>query len=142
MSSVDIVTLLKFSHIEEIKRTCDLIMLTIVGKDNSFLALHAECFFRVYTSQNTLICSEFMYRKGRNSKRRFKWSKPGSSFFDDCVNDFKNMIYGINIVDVNLFDDELRLKLDNGVSIEIIPNSPKDEEAYRLFDDKNEYLIV
>ncbi len=139
----DLNILLKDSKIQAIKRTCNLIMVSIIDKQEKLFCLHSECFFRVYHNKRNLLCSEDMYIKGRKTKRRFKWDKPSSSLFDDCIFDNSKLIIGINISDIKFFDNELRIFLENGVVVEIIPNTTRDDvESYRLFSKDIDYIVI
>ncbi len=141
MVNSKLLTLFEKMEIVNIKRTCNLIMITFANNSHE-IWLHIECFFRVFNKNKTLICSEDIYKKGRKSKKRFKWDKPFSSLFDDCVEDNGTYILRIPISNVELKNNELYIYLANGVILEIIPNTVIDDEAYRIFTPEQDYLVV
>lgn len=124
-------------RLRTLKRTCDLIMFDFapITDENSYIALHAECFVRAYRGATTLFCSEDMYfeRSDREIKE-FEWDKPGDSRFYYSVEKNQKHFVGKAVTRVTFKNNRLELRIENGVAIELIQNSVDEEhESYLLF---------
>ncbi len=143
MKSCENLKMLCGAKIKDVKRTCDLIMLTIV-KDEQEIFFHATCFLRIYNSKKLLLCSNDLYKRGNKAEEDFEWDIPGSSLFDDCVDVNGEYFLDIAISDVKISYDKFIIKLVNEVVIEAIPDTVAYDdytEAYRLFTLTEDLII-
>ena len=117
-------------------------MFDFVLPNGEHMALHIQALLRVFISNKLIICSDDMYRKGRNAKKRFKWTNPGTSLFDDEINESFKYIKDEMVVSVSLnANNDIIINLNNQITIEVMVDTLESEEKYRFFTDDRDYLI-
>lgn len=129
------------------KRMCDLIMLDFSSKEGKNFSLHILTFMRIFAKDRLIVSSWDMYRKGKKSKKKFKYDCPNSTMYDDEIEENNEILCSVAIKSVALKNKDLYISLENGVRIEILIDAVKldeneSEEEYRVFDYNTEYLIV
>lgn len=127
-----------------IKRHCDLIMLDFRLADGSNGFIHGSCFFKVMLNGNLIISSYDMMIRGRKKgKKEFSWDEPGTSLFDDCVNDYIEFISKLYVANVQLENNELTILFNNELVMQFIPDSvDKEIEHYRIATKAKELLVI
>jgi len=141
------------SKLIEIKRYCDLICLTFRLSAGKELDIHAQCFLRVFYSDNTLIiCSHDMLYSSPRYKfkkyERFNWTVVGSTLFDDSVDDYKDKLFSTEILYAKFEDKDIRIGFKNDMRMDIFVNGTKNQDSkyvenYRIFgEDENEKHFV
>ena len=143
MRQDEIKALLKGATIASVKRTCDLVMFTFRLPDGREIYLHLTCFLLILYHNMRLACSNDMFVKGDQCrKRRFKWDSPGDSLFDESLAKEESKWKGKRVTLFDMYDGTLRIVLEDNIKIFIIPDSTKEKEFYRLFSSEVDYLIL
>gem|GEM_PF-6916962 len=135
--------------INHIGRTCDLIMIGFDFPDKE-LGLHVQkALFRVSAPEKLLICSGDMWTPGDNYQKKlfkkFQWDNPGDSLFDEQVEKYEEMLLGATVDSASQSAKDLIIKLNNGLSIEVLADTLVPEhEVYRLFqrNDLESHYVV
>ena len=143
MRQDEIKALLKDATIASVKRTCDLVMFTFLLPDGREIYLHLTCFLLILYHNMRLACSNDMFVKGDQCrKRRFKWDSPGDSLFDESLAKEELKWKGKRVISFDMYDGTLRIVLEDNLRIFVIPDSAKEKEFYRLFSSEVDYLIL
>ena len=143
MRQDEIKALLKGATIASVKRTCDLVMFTFRLPDGRDIYLHLTCFLLILYHNMRLACSNDMFVKGDQCrKRRFKWDSPGDSLFDESLAKEESKWKGKRVTLFDMYDGTLRIVLEDNLRIFVIPDSAKEKEFYRLFSSEVDYLIL
>lgn len=143
MRQDEIKALLKGATIASVKRTCDLVMFTFRLPDDREIYLHLTCFLLILYHNMRLACSNDMFVKGDQCrKRRFKWDSPGDSLFDESLSKGEAKLKGKKVILIDMCDGALKIVLEDDVKLFVIPDSVKEKEFYRFFSPEVDYLIL
>ena len=129
--------------ITSINRLCDMLSIEFTTRDNSMIYLHIQSFFRVKKEEKIIISSEDMYRcYEKNKTDEFNWDIPGASVFDKSLEQYIDLLTCSKVTDImQAKSGDLNIKLENGLSLEILIDTTVSEEKYRFFDESQEYIV-
>lgn len=141
------------AKIVDVKRNLNMIMFTFLKSDKEYY-LHIQSFFRLFDEERLVLTSEDLYypskRLNKKEKKRFKWSNPDSTFFDDLILMYKEKLRSSKVTEV-LFHNEkndFKIFLENNIKVEILCvvsnyDNPDLSENFRFFgEDINDIYIT
>ncbi len=127
------------SKLNWIKRSCDLVMFDFTCINQEKVNLHTQCFLRILDNGKLIISSNDLYRRGKNSKKKFKWDKPGTTLFEDNLDLYQSKIYSKFVVEINLINSDVTINFEDGLKLELIVDTTETEEKYRFFSKDDVY---
>ena len=127
--------------ISNISRVCDLVCIQI-ETCNEVVCIHIQSFFRFLKNGNVVISSNDIYNcSDKFNDEDFEWDVPGKSVFDESLNLYKKDLFNISILKIkrNRAGD-LKIIFQHGYVLEILIDTIKNEEKYRIFNQHIEYI--
>jgi len=100
-------------------RTLNSIRIWFQSSKEETIKLHIQCYFRIYENDRLLLSQDNLYSPSKSLKgrklRKFKWSKPEQSLFDDGVSEYRSKLLASNIKNIVTDNIDLQIYLDNNI---------------------------
>ena len=147
----DINGLMQKARLIDIYRVLDLVGFVFELPGKKKLKIHTQCYIRIFDSDNTLaICTQNMFSPNPEyKKKKFKWTKVGTTLFDYAINEYRDKLYSTEVVSATFDNKDLIIRFANNMYLEILTITTKYDdleyyEDYRIFgeDRTEEHYIV
>ena len=127
----------------DISRICDLISVRLDFEEQNNIFLHIQSFFRILKEGKVIVCSEDIYKCGKDSAdENFAWDTPGKSLFDESIKEHTNNLIGTCVIDCKKMDSgDCIISFEKDIVFQILINTVEFEEKYRVFNDNEEFIV-
>lgn len=124
-------------NIANISRACNLICIQIQTTQQDNIFLHIQSFLRILKGKKVILSSDDMYRCGTNGDiETFKWDIPGTSIFDDSLNNHYSSLSNAKIIKVCKHDtNDIDIIFEHDYLLQVLVDTCESEEKYRIFND-------
>jgi hypothetical protein len=126
-----------------IKRQLDVIMLDFEDGHGEKVFVHIQCFFRAIRKGEILFSSSDMYQSiSQDSEFNFDWTEPGTTVFDESLIRHQRSFENTVVTKTDWIGKDFEIHLSSDIILQVMIDSVQNEEMYRLFNEKQEILVV
>lgn len=139
------------SKIVNIKRACDLVMITFESTNGKKIFFHIQCFIRIFDVDKLVICTQDMLRRSVTLKKRqkFDWTRIGGTLYDDTIAEYKEKLFSTYVKNFSFHNQDVIILFNNDIRMEVLihiteSDDPMYSENYRIFDEdetKDHYIV-
>ena len=120
--------------ISNISRACNLICITI-SRETEEIEIHIQTFFRLIRKNKILLSYEELFEPADKRKSSsFEWDVPGTSLYDKHLEKHKKDLFSKSVINVIVNEiGDLSIEFEDGYKLQVLKDSMKKTENYRVF---------
>ncbi|MGI6359592.1 MAG: hypothetical protein ACOX02_00930 [Acholeplasmatales bacterium] len=141
MTKKDVINELNGLKITRINRFIDMIIVSFETKYGDNFSLHIQCYSKFSSGEDIILDSDMIYMNdGLDLSEDPTISM--DTLFDEVLKENESKLVNIKVTNVSFSNNDLKIELENGINLEVFEKEKGDNESYRIFNDKYEFVVA